>query len=257
MVRLHHGTHFHPFVGPAHRTGGIVHHPDDRRGLLGHLVRDHGDRDGRQRPVDEQGRERLPAQVAAQPGDLATRARPVPGRRAGQHARTSSPASRGSSASSPRRARAVALDGTPLQFAGWSDGKSIRHVITTPVNDTTYTATYQPSQPFTGKYYANTTFSGAPVLTRQDQNVNFVWGSGLTRSRTARRRLLRALDQDPVVRRRPLPVHHRRRRRRPPLHRRQAGDRPVAGTREHGVQLRRRARHGQAHDQDGVRRVRR
>ena len=72
---------------------------------------------------------------------------------------------------------AVAPDGTPLQFGGWSDGKSIRHVITTPDNDTTYTATYVPSQPFTGRYYNNTTFSGAPVLTRQDQNVNFAWGS--------------------------------------------------------------------------------
>ena len=73
---------------------------------------------------------------------------------------------------------AVAQDGTPLQFAGWSDGKSIRHVITTPEDDTTYTATYQPSQPFTAKYYDNTTFSGAPVLTRQDPNINFVWGEG-------------------------------------------------------------------------------
>ncbi len=48
-----------------------------------------------------------------------------------------------------------------LQFAGWSDGKSIRHVITTPTADTTYTATYLPSQPFTAQYYDNTTFSGA------------------------------------------------------------------------------------------------
>ena len=73
---------------------------------------------------------------------------------------------------------AVAADGTPLQFAGWSDGKSIRHVITTPEDDTTYTARYVPSQPFTGKYYDNTTFSGAPVLTRQDQNIDFAWGDG-------------------------------------------------------------------------------
>ena len=57
---------------------------------------------------------------------------------------------------------AVAQDGTALQFAGWSDGKSIRHVITTPEDDTTYTATYRPSQPFTAKYYDNTTFSGRP-----------------------------------------------------------------------------------------------
>ena len=61
---------------------------------------------------------------------------------------------------------------------GWSDGKSIRHVISTPEDDTTYTATYGPSQPFTAKYYDNTTFSGTPVVTRQDPNINFAWGEG-------------------------------------------------------------------------------
>ncbi len=34
-------------------------------------------------------------------------------------------------------------------------------MITTPEDDTTYTATYGPSQPFTAKYYDNTTFSGS------------------------------------------------------------------------------------------------
>ncbi len=73
---------------------------------------------------------------------------------------------------------AVAPDGTPLQFAGWSDGKNIRHVITTPQDDTTYTATYRPLEPFTAKYYDNTTFSGTPVLTRADPRINFAWGEG-------------------------------------------------------------------------------
>ncbi len=73
---------------------------------------------------------------------------------------------------------AVAQDGSPLQFAGWSDGKGIRHVITTPVDDTTYTAKYVPQQPFTAKYYDNPTFSGSPVLTRQDPQINFAWGDG-------------------------------------------------------------------------------
>jgi hypothetical protein len=71
---------------------------------------------------------------------------------------------------------AVAQDGTPLQFAGWSDGKSIRHVISTPEEDATYTAAYRPSEPFTAAYYDNTTFSGAPVLTRQDPSIDFAWG---------------------------------------------------------------------------------
>ena len=74
--------------------------------------------------------------------------------------------------------RAVDSDGSPLEFAGWSDGKSIRHVITTPEDDTTYTATYRPSQKFTAKYYDNRSFSGAPALTRQDPTINFAWGHG-------------------------------------------------------------------------------
>jgi glucose/arabinose dehydrogenase len=73
---------------------------------------------------------------------------------------------------------AVAQDGTPLQFAGWSDHKAIQHNITTPVDDTTYTARYVPQEPFTAKYFANTSFSGTPVLTRQDPNINFAWGNG-------------------------------------------------------------------------------
>jgi len=73
---------------------------------------------------------------------------------------------------------AIAPDGTVLQFAGWSDGHSIRHVITTPDADTTYTATYQPSAPFTATFFDNPTLSGAPVLTRQDPKVDFSWGDG-------------------------------------------------------------------------------
>lgn len=72
----------------------------------------------------------------------------------------------------------AAADGTPLHFAGWSDGKSIRHTITTPEADTTYTATYKPSEPFSAKYFDNTTFSGTPVLTREDPEIDFVWRSG-------------------------------------------------------------------------------
>lgn len=72
----------------------------------------------------------------------------------------------------------VAADGTPMQFAGWSDGKSIRHLITTPRDDTTYTATYKPTQPFTAKYFDNTNLTGTPVLTRQDPAIDFAWGDG-------------------------------------------------------------------------------
>jgi glucose/arabinose dehydrogenase len=72
--------------------------------------------------------------------------------------------------------RAVAADGTVLQFAGWSDGKAIRHSITTPKDDTVYTANYVPLEPFTARYYNNVSLSGTPVLTRQDPEINFAWG---------------------------------------------------------------------------------
>lgn len=73
---------------------------------------------------------------------------------------------------------AVAADGSVLHFAGWSDGKSIRHAITTAQDDKTYTATYKPSTPFTGTYYDNRTYSGTPVLVRQDPRIDFAWGEG-------------------------------------------------------------------------------
>ncbi|HEY3486318.1 MAG TPA: PA14 domain-containing protein, partial [Ilumatobacteraceae bacterium] len=63
-------------------------------------------------------------------------------------------------------------------FAGWAHGRQIAHTLAAPEVDTTYTATYVPSEPFDAAYYDNTTFSGAPVLTRQDQDVDFHWGEG-------------------------------------------------------------------------------
>ena len=195
-----------PVRRAADRPGRLVHHPDDRRGVGRHLVRDQGDRDRQQRPVHQQGRQHLPAEVAAQSGTSppglgllvdgvpVSTPRTVTGVEGFQR-----------ELSAPNRA--VAQDGTALQFAGWSDGKSIRHVITTPEDDTTYTATYQPSQPFTASTTTTRRFSGAPVLTRQDPTINFAWGAGSPRSGRACRRLLGPLDQDAVVRRRPVQVH--------------------------------------------------
>src|SRR5262249_56077561 len=62
--------------------------------------------------------------------------------------------------------------------AGWTGGPTIRHIITTRDADTTYTATYRPSTPFTGAYYNNITFSGSPVLTRPDPKIDFNWDQG-------------------------------------------------------------------------------
>jgi glucose/arabinose dehydrogenase len=72
----------------------------------------------------------------------------------------------------------VAPDGSVQHFTGWSDGGGIRHVISTPDPDTTYTATYAPSTPFTGEYFDNQDLAGTPVLVRPDPRVDFLWSTG-------------------------------------------------------------------------------
>jgi glucose/arabinose dehydrogenase len=176
-VRLHHGTHFHPFVGPLTGRAGSFTIPTtgeasadtsyeikvtatDSNGLSTSKVVNIFPR-------------KSELTVKTEPAGLGLMVDGVP---------VSTPRTftgvEGFRRELSAPSSSVGQDGTPLQFAGWSDGKSIRHVITTAEDDVTYTAAYQPSQPFTAKYYANTTFSGAPVLTRQDPNINFVWGDG-------------------------------------------------------------------------------
>jgi glucose/arabinose dehydrogenase len=176
-VRLHHGSHFHPFVGPLTGRAGSFTIPrtgeasadtsyeikataTDANGLSTSKIVNIFPR-------------KSDISVATSPAGLGLAVDSVP---------VSTPRTFTGVEGFERElfapSSAVATDGAPLQFAGWSDGKNIRHVITTPEDDTTYTATYQPSQPFTATYYDNTTFSGAPVLTRQDPNIDFVWGDG-------------------------------------------------------------------------------
>jgi glucose/arabinose dehydrogenase/PKD repeat protein len=176
-VRLHHGTHFHPFVGPLTGRAGSFTIPTtgeasadtsyeikvtatDANGLFISKI------------VNILPR-RSELSVATSPAGLGLVVDGVP---------VSTPrtftAVEGFQRELSEPSAAVAQDGTVLQFAGWSDDKNIRHFITTPTNDTTYTATYLPSQPFTAHYYDNPTFSGTPAVTRQDANINFVWGDG-------------------------------------------------------------------------------
>ena len=174
-IRLHHGSHFHPFVGPLTGRAGSFTIPrtgeasadtsyeikvtaTDSNGLSTSKIINIFPR-------------KSDLSLATSPAGLGLFLDGVP---------VSTPHSikgvEGFKRELYAPTMAVDQDGTVLQFAGWSDGKSIRHLITTPQDDTTYTATYKPSQPFTGEYYDNTTFSGTPVLTRQDPNINFVWG---------------------------------------------------------------------------------
>jgi glucose/arabinose dehydrogenase len=176
-VRLHHGTHFHPFVGPL--TGRARSFTIPRTG---------------EASADTSYEIKV---TATDSNGLSTSKIVNIFPRKSQLVLDTSPSGvglrlDGVPISTPRTlegvegfqrelsapSNGVAPDGTALQFAGWSDGKIIRHVITTPQDDTTYTATYRPLQPFTGKYYDNTTFSGTPVLTRADPRINFAWGGG-------------------------------------------------------------------------------
>lgn len=70
------------------------------------------------------------------------------------------------------------IDGKVYTFQGWSDGGAPKHQIITPEADTTYTAIFTEAPAFTGEYFNNPNLEGAPVLTRQDAEIEFVWGVG-------------------------------------------------------------------------------
>jgi len=106
---------------------------------------------------------------------------------------------------------------TTYQFQSWSDGGAATHDITTPVGNTTYTATYVPSTGTMGTglsatYYDNIDFTGSTV-TRVDPTVDFNWGTGspapaigLPSSTSGRRRAdgvpggSRSIDSPPTIR---------------------------------------------------------
>jgi PKD repeat protein len=67
--------------------------------------------------------------------------------------------------------------GAPYHFTGWSDGRAIRHFVTTPAADNTYTAAYAPSGPWRGEYFDNRNLAGTPVLVRDDPVVDFLWAT--------------------------------------------------------------------------------
>ena len=174
-VRLHHGSHFHPFAGPLTGRSGSFTIPTtgeasadtsyeikvtatDDNGLTASKVINIFPRKSQ-------------LTLASDPAGLGISLDGVP---------ISTPHTITGVEGFRREVFApntqVTPDGTVLQFAGWSDGKNIRHTITTPVDDATYTAEYRPQQPFNAKYYDNTSFSGTPVLTREDPEINFDWG---------------------------------------------------------------------------------
>jgi glucose/arabinose dehydrogenase len=177
VVRLHHGTHFHPFLGPLTGRAGSFQIPTTG---------------------EASANTSYEITVTATDGNGLTTSKIVnvfP--RKSQLTFATSPPGLGITldsvaVSTPHTvdgvvgfqrdlaapSTAVAQDGTVLQFAGWSDGHTIRHTITTPDSNTTYTANYRTSAPFNAAYYDNTAFSGSPVLTRQDPKIDFNWDQG-------------------------------------------------------------------------------
>jgi PKD repeat protein len=177
VVRLHHGTHFHPFLGPVSGRAGSFTVPTtgeasadtsyeititatDANGL------------GSSKTINVFPLKSQMTFATTPPGlGLTLDGVPISTPRVvegviGFNREIAAPAT------------AITADGTVMEFAGWSDGRNIRHVITTPETDTTYTAVYQPSAPFTASYFNNPTLSGTPVLTRQDPTVDFNWDQG-------------------------------------------------------------------------------
>lgn len=76
------------------------------------------------------------------------------------------------------------VGGVTYTFESWSDGGAATHNISTPLNDTTYTARFRASTMppgqgigLTGTYFDNLGFTGA-ARTRLDATVSFDWAGG-------------------------------------------------------------------------------
>jgi glucose/arabinose dehydrogenase len=75
-----------------------------------------------------------------------------------------------------------AFGGSTYAFVSWSDGGAKTHNISTPAANRTYTATFRATSIGTGTglsvtYFNNANLTGT-TISRVDQTVNFVWGSG-------------------------------------------------------------------------------
>jgi glucose/arabinose dehydrogenase len=174
VVRFHHGTHFHPFVGPLTGRVGTFTIPTSGEASADtwyEIIVTATDSNGlyTTKSVNIYPRKSHITLATDPPGlglmlDGVPEATPltVEGVVGFQRELAAPPTT-------------VAADGSVHHFTGWSDGGAIRHVITTLETDTTYTARYAPSTPYTGTYFDNKNLSGTPVLTRQDPQIDFLW----------------------------------------------------------------------------------
>jgi glucose/arabinose dehydrogenase len=176
-VRLKHGTHFHPYAGPfTGRVGSftIASTGESAADTAYEITTTASDESGVSTSKVVTIRPRTTQlTVTTDPPGVGARLDGIP-----QVSPTTVDGVVGFQRELSAPVTAVATDGTPLQFAGWSDGRAVRHTITTPATPTSFTARYVPSAPFTASYYANKDLSGSPVVTRQDPKIDFVWGEG-------------------------------------------------------------------------------
>jgi len=176
-VRLHHGTHFHPFVGPLTGRVGSFTIPttgeasaDTWYEVLVTATDTNGLSSTKSVRINPR---KAQLRFATEPAGFGLLLDGVP---------TATPSTVEGVVGFQRELAApptaVGADGTEYHFTGWSGGGLIRRLVTTPDAGATYTARYAPSAPFTGEYFANTTLSGAPVLTRPDRRIDFDWHLG-------------------------------------------------------------------------------
>ena len=112
-VRLHHGTHFHPFVGPLTGRAGSFTIPTTGEASADTSYEIKVTATDSNGLFTQQDREHLPAEVGAQPGHLAAGPGAAWSTACRSARRARSRASKASSASCLRRRSAVAQDGTP------------------------------------------------------------------------------------------------------------------------------------------------
>jgi glucose/arabinose dehydrogenase len=175
-IRFHHGTHFHPFLGPLMGRTGSFTIPvtgEASADTWYEIIVTATDQNGLTATKSVTIRPRTSRiTLATSPPGLGLLLDGIPVTTPlttegveGFHRELAAPPS------------VKAADGTIYHFTGWSDAQGVRHVITTPEPDTTYTAMYSASAPFAGEYFANANLSGTPTLTRNDPSVDFLWHS--------------------------------------------------------------------------------
>lgn len=177
VIRLHHGTHYHPFLGPLIGRSNAFTIPTTGEASADtsyELTVTATDSNGlstskvvtvRPRKVD--------LTFATSPPNLGLLLDGIPITGGFETEGVT-----GFQRSLVAPTTATASDGSPLIFGGWSDGQPIRHGFVTPSASTTYTATYVPDAPWSAEYYDNQNLTGTPVLSRQDPTIDFNWFGG-------------------------------------------------------------------------------